>query len=75
MEKLKEIKINTEFIKMPQLLKLANVISQGSDAKFYVQQGDIFLDNVVVHELRKKVYPGSIVTAKVNNEIIKLKVV
>lgn len=75
MEKLQEIKINTEFIKMNQLLKLANIVSQGSDAKFYIQQGFVTLNDIAVYELRKKVYPNGIVTVKLDDKTVKLKVV
>lgn len=75
MSKIKEISINTEFIKMTQLLKLANIVSQGSEAKFYIQEGYVSLNNDIVHEYRKKVYPGSFVTIMLNGETINLKVI
>ena len=33
------IKIHTDFIKLQQALKLANVVGQGSDAKAIIQDG------------------------------------
>jgi|GEM_PF-1927598 len=75
MNNAKEISINTEFIKMTQLLKLSNIASQGSEAKFYIQEGYVSLNDAIVHEFRKKVYPGSFVTVKLNGETINLKVV
>lgn len=75
MHNIKEIKINTEYIKIGQLLKLANIVTQGSEAKLYILEGFVCLDNTVVYERGKKVYPGSIVTVNLNNDIYNIKVI
>ncbi len=53
-----EIKIKTEFIKLSQALKLADIVSQGSDAKIIIANGNVKLNGNVVFERGKKVYPG-----------------
>ena len=58
------ITINTEFIKISQLLKLASLVSQGSDAKFYISNGMVKLNGNIVSERGKKVR---------NNDIVELK--
>ena len=69
---MEEIKIKTDFIKLQQLLKLAGVVGQGSDAKLYIQDGIVELNDVVVTERGKKVHHGDIVTVQ---DIGKFKIV
>ena len=52
------VSIDTEFIKLGQLLKLASLVSQGSDAKMLIQNGYVSLNGETVYERGKKVYPG-----------------
>ena len=47
---MRKVAIDTEYIKLGQLLKLADMVSQGSEAKLLIQE--------VVYERGKKVYPG-----------------
>jgi len=61
---MKEIYIKDEYIKMNQLMKLCDFVGQGSDTKVLVAQGLITLNGVTVTELRKKVYPGDVVSVK-----------
>lgn len=56
------VSINTEYIKLGQLLKLASLVSQGSDAKLLIQNGCVSLNGQTVYERGKKVYPGDRVT-------------
>lgn len=69
---MQEIIIKTEFIKLQQLLKLAGVVGQGSDAKLYIKNGMVTLNDVVITERGKKVYHNDIVTVK---DIAKFKVI
>lgn len=59
-----EITIKTEFIKLQQLLKLASVVSQGSDAKLYIQNGNVKVNGAVVTERGKKIRHGDVVTTE-----------
>ena len=56
------ITIHTEFIKLGQLLKLASLVSQGSDAKLFIENGEVTVNGEVVYQRGKKVYPGDVVT-------------
>ncbi len=67
-----EIIIKTEFIKLQQLLKLAGVVSQGSDAKLYIKNGEVKVNGTVVTERGKKIYSDDIVAIQ---NIGELKVV
>ncbi len=66
---MEEIKIKTEFIKLQQLLKLAGLVDQGSDAKIYITNGFVTVNGVVVTERGKKIYPGDVVVYKEEKEI------
>jgi len=56
-----EIKINTEFIKLNQALKLADVISSGSEAKAVVSDGLVKVNGETVFRRGKKVYKGDVI--------------
>jgi ribosome-associated protein len=59
---MKNITIKTEYIKLNQLLKLAGYIGMGSDTKILVENGAVSLNGKKVSEIRKKIYPGDIVS-------------
>lgn len=61
---MERVSINTEYIKLGQLLKLASLVSQGSDAKMLIKEGYVSLNGEVVYERGKKVYPGDRVEVK-----------
>ncbi len=56
-----EIHINTEFIKLQQAIKLANVVSQGSDAKMIILDGLVKVNGEVVLQRGKKVFDGDVI--------------
>lgn len=56
-----KVYISTDFIKLQQALKLANVVSQGSDAKMIVQGGDVKVNGEVCLMRGKKLVSGDVV--------------
>lgn len=50
------LEINTDYIKLNQALKLANLIGNGSDTKFLIEEERIKLNGNLVTEVRKKLY-------------------
>ena len=44
---IEEIAINTEFIKLDQLLKWANLTGSGVEAKMFIQNGEVKVNGVV----------------------------
>ena len=56
-----KVYINTDFIKLQQALKLANVVGQGSDAKLLIQDGLVKVNDEVCTMRGKKLYEGDIV--------------
>lgn len=58
---MKTIKIKTDFIKLDQLLKFADIASTGGHAKFLIKNDKIKLNDVLENRRGKKIYPGDIV--------------
>ncbi|WP_066899831.1 RNA-binding S4 domain-containing protein [Streptobacillus notomytis] len=56
-----EIKINTEYIKLDQLLKYANLVENGGSAKEMILAGRVLVDNEVELRRGRKIYRGMIV--------------
>ena len=55
------VSINTEFIKLGQLLKLADMAEQGSEAKTLNSEGRVLLNGQNEVQRGKKVRPGDVV--------------
>ena len=56
-----EVIINTEFIKLDQLLKWANFTGSGVEAKMFIQNGEVKVNNAVETRRGKKIYDGDVV--------------
>ena len=52
------IKITTEFIKLDQLLKFANLVGTGGEAKLAIQDGLVTVNGEVCTMRGKKIRPG-----------------
>ena len=59
---MKTITITTEFIKLQDLLKFANLVSSGGEAKERVQAGEALVNGEVCTMRGKKLRPGDVVT-------------
>ena len=55
------IQITTEFIKLDALLKFANVVMTGGEAKLIIQEGDVSVNGEVCTMRGKKIRPGDTV--------------
>lgn len=58
---MKEIKIETEFIKLDQFLKYAGIVQTGGEAKMMIKDGMIKLNKEVVIERGKKIRKDDII--------------
>ena len=58
---MKTITITTEFIKLQDLLKFANLVSSGGEAKERVQAGEVTVNGEVCTMRGKKIHPGDVV--------------
>ncbi|RHW48520.1 S4 domain-containing protein YaaA [Bombilactobacillus bombi] len=66
-----EIKIKNEYITLTQALKEVGVISTGGQAKWYLQENDVQVNNVIERRRGKKLYPGDTVTLE-PDQILKI---
>ncbi len=57
-----EITIRDEFIKLGQALKLANVVSDGVEAKIVIQEGKVQVNGETDLRRGRKVYPGDVIS-------------
>lgn len=68
---MKEIKINTDYITLQQLLKIGNIISSGGEAKYYLLENDVFVNGELENRRGRKLYPGYTIKIDSNEFIIK----
>lgn len=59
---MKVIHIETEYIKLQDLLKFAAAVSTGGEAKILIQEGDVTVNGEVCTMRGKKLRPGDVVT-------------
>ena len=64
---MKNINIKDEYIKLEQALKLAGEFSMGSDAKYAIKEGNVFVNGNVEIQRGKKLRDGDIFSYN-NNE-------
>lgn len=57
----KTVSITTEFIKLEALLKLANLVGTGGEAKMLIQDGQVSVNGEVCTMRGKKLRPGDTV--------------
>ncbi|MDZ4196629.1 MAG: S4 domain-containing protein YaaA [Candidatus Izemoplasmatales bacterium] len=55
---MKTITIQTEYITLGQLLKYADIISNGGEAKSYLEANNVFVNNEQDQRRGRKLYPG-----------------
>ena len=55
---MKTVTITTEFIKLQDLLKFANLVETGGEAKERVQSGEVIVNGEVCTMRGKKIRPG-----------------
>ena len=57
----KSIKIKGEYIKLDSLLKFASIASTGGEAKYRIQNDEVFVGKEICRARGKKIKPGDIV--------------
>lgn len=67
---MEEIKINTEIIKLDAFLKWSSIASMGSEAKFYIQNGEIKVNGEIETKRGRKLTKGDLV--EFNGEVYKI---
>lgn len=56
--KLEKVKINTEYIKLDQFLKYVSIVQSGSEAKFFITENNIKVNEEIVNQRGKKLRNG-----------------
>ena len=59
---MEEIRIRDEFIKLGQLLKLADLVQDGVEAKYVINDGLLKVNGEMDDRLGRKVYEGDVVS-------------
>ncbi|SHK57932.1 ribosome-associated protein [Clostridium cavendishii DSM 21758] len=67
---MEEIKINTEFIKLDSFLKWCGAVGMGSEAKMFIQDGEVLVNGEVCTQRGKKIRHGD--SVEFNGEIYKV---
>lgn len=57
---MKTIKITTEYIKLQDLLKMANLVESGGQAKERIQGGEVTVNGETCTQRGKKLRPGDV---------------
>ena len=57
-----ELKLRDEFIKLGQALKAADLVGDGGEAKFAIQDGEVIVNGEVDTRRGRKLYDGDVVT-------------
>ena len=52
------VKITTEYIELQMLLKMQDIITSGGQAKYFLQENDVFVNGDLENIRGKKLYPG-----------------
>lgn len=66
------VEISEQPIPLCQLLKIANLVGGGGEAKIVISEGYVLLNNEVEYQKRKKVYEHDIV--EFNGEVIQVTI-
>lgn len=57
-------KLNKEYIKLDQFLKMSNIISTGGKAKIYLMENKVLVNGIEENRRGRKLYPGDTVTVE-----------
>lgn len=69
-EKLKNIKIDTEFITLGQFLKVANIISSGGMAKWFLSEYRILVNGEIEQRRGRKLRSGDKIEVQDNGTFL-----
>lgn len=67
---MREVKIKTEFIKLDQLLKYAEISQSGGESKVYIKSEEVRLNGKIETQRGKKIRPGDVIEVEGFEEFI-----
>ena len=70
MAKIKKIRIKDEYVTLGQFLKLADLIGSGGEAKFFLKENEIFINNEKDDRRGRKLYEKDII--RINGEVYEI---
>ena len=65
-----DVKITSEYITLGQFLKFVSIIGNGSEAKIYLANNIVYINDIEDARRGRKIYPGDVV--KVENKVYKV---
>ena len=66
---MEKIQIDTDYIKLDQLLKWAGVVGSGTDAKYIIQDGLVKVNKQLVTQRGKKIVKGDYICIALDEKI------
>ena len=70
MAAIKEVKIQDESVTLGQVLKICDLISSGGEAKFFLRENEVFVNEEKEDRRGRKLYENDLV--KINDEAFKV---
>lgn len=70
-EKIIKIKEGEDYLTLNVLLKITGIISTGGQAKYYLQENEVYVNDILENRRGRKLYPGDLV--KVEGVIYKVQ--
>lgn len=67
-----EVLIDKEFITLAQLLKMADLISTGGEAKYFLQENQVHVNGLQDQRRGRKLYPDDVI--EIAHESYRIKV-
>jgi ribosome-associated protein len=58
---MKEIKVETELIKLDSFMKWASIVSSGAEAKMCIQNGEVKYNGEIETRRGKKIFKGDVI--------------
>lgn len=58
---MRQVKISTEFIKLDQLLKFAEISQSGGESKVFIKSEEVKVNGKIATERGKKIRPGDVI--------------
>ena len=68
---IKVVRIRGDYIKLDSLLKYASIASTGGEAKYLIQNGEVYVGKTICISRGKKIIPGD--TVRCGKDVILVK--
>jgi len=69
---MKIIKIHKEYIELQQLLKMVSIIQTGGEAKIFLKENIVLVNNIQENRRGRKLYPGDKIEVFGENYLIEV---